>query len=97
VAPGETVKTSGTTPETIPGNVADSPFVRLLTGKLSTTSEPSAHHPRTNSAHAAVITDDRRMFNASDNSWTRSTTEASNRTDSETEHESCRSADCGGP
>ena len=53
--PGETLNTSGTTTATIPGSVFDSGRTRLLTGKSSTTSEPSAHHPRTKRAHAAVI------------------------------------------
>src|SRR5689334_13692091 len=94
VDPGETVNTSGTTPETMPGKVPESAVVRLLTGKLSTTWEPPPHHPRTNSPQAAVITDDRRIFKASANSWTRPTSEESNRTESETE--SRPSADCEG-
>src|ERR1700758_1824605 len=64
---GETVNTSGTTPANIPGSVFDSGRTRLLTGKSSTTSEPSTHHPRTKSAHAAVMTENRRTPNTLDN------------------------------
>ncbi|OBK45117.1 hypothetical protein A5655_12425 [Mycobacterium sp. 1081908.1] len=62
---GETLNTSGTTPETIPGSVFDSGRTRRLTGNSSTTSEPSAHHPRTRRAHAAVMTDERGTFHPS--------------------------------
>ncbi len=67
VDPGEAFNTRGTTPETIPGTVCVSGRTRLLTGKSRTTSELSASHPRTSSAHAAVITDDRRIPKACDN------------------------------
>jgi hypothetical protein len=61
---GEILNTSGTTPATIPGSVFNSGRTRLLTGKSNTTSDPSAHHPRTKSAHAAVMTDVRGTFHA---------------------------------
>src|SRR6476646_1452465 len=81
--PGETLNTSGTTPATIPGSVFDFGRTRLLTGKSSTTSELSAHHPRTKSAHAAVMTEVRGTFHTRDNSSTRRRTPGSNRTGAE--------------
>src|SRR5215472_8266591 len=86
VDPAETLSTSGTTPAVIPGSVFNSGRTRLLTGKSSTTSEPSAHHPRTKSAHAAVMTDDRGTFHTRDNSSTRPSTTGSNRTGAESQY-----------
>ncbi|GAB4983076.1 hypothetical protein MAHJHV61_13550 [Mycobacterium avium subsp. hominissuis] len=79
--------TSGTTPASMPGCVFDLGSTRRLTGKSSTTSsEPSAHHPRTNNAQAAVSTDDRRTPNALDNSLTLPITDSSNCTGGEGEY-----------
>lgn len=63
-----------------PGKRLDSGCTRLPTGKSSTTSEPSPHHPRARSAHAAVMTDDRGMFHSWYNCWTRRRTTGSSRT-----------------
>ena len=65
---------------TIPGSVFNSGRTRLLTGKSSTTIESSAHHPRTRSAHAAVMTDDRDIPSNWDSPSIRPTTEGSKST-----------------
>ncbi|ORW53149.1 hypothetical protein AWC20_20195 [Mycobacterium parmense] len=77
---GDTFNTSGTIPETIPGSVLESRRTRLLTGKSNTTSEPSAHHPRTSSAQAAVTKLDCGTFQARDSSWACRSTAGSSRT-----------------
>ncbi|BBY72836.1 hypothetical protein MINTM005_32490 [Mycobacterium intracellulare] len=74
---GEALNTSGTTPATIPGSVFCSGRTRRLTGKSSTTSEPSADHPRTSSAQAAVMTDVWDTAHASQNRLTRRSTAGS--------------------
>src|SRR5882757_4591726 len=80
---GESCNTNGTTPATIPGRVFDSGTTRLLTGKSSTTSRPSALQPRTTSAQAAVITVDRGTFHAWHSCSTRRRIAGSNGTGSE--------------
>ncbi|CAM3413431.1 hypothetical protein MYCO108962_19265 [Mycobacterium colombiense] len=80
VARGPAVNTSGTTPATMPGSVFNSGRTRRLTGKSSTTSEPFAHHPRTNSAHAAVMTEVCDTPQTSENRCTRRTTAGSSAT-----------------
>ncbi|BBZ39898.1 hypothetical protein MCNS_29610 [Mycobacterium conspicuum] len=65
--PGDVCRTSGTNPEIIPGTICACGATRLLTGKSSTTSGLSVSNARTSSAHAAVITDDRRTPKACDN------------------------------
>ena len=78
--PGAAVSTSGTIPATIPGRVFDAGLTRRLTGKSSTTSEPSAHQPRISNAHAAVMTEDRGMFHSCATPCTRRSTAGSNGT-----------------
>ena len=67
VDPVDTLNTNGTIPATMPGSVFDSGLTRLPTGKSSTTSEAPPDQPRINSAHAAVMTDERGMSHAWDN------------------------------
>ncbi len=85
VAVGEVFSTSGTTPANIPGRVFDSWRTRRLTGKSSATSEPLPDQARTSSAHAAVVTENRRMPSFLDSSLMRVVTDGSNWTDADGE------------
>ncbi|CAG7286987.1 hypothetical protein PICSAR55_03157 [Mycobacterium avium subsp. paratuberculosis] len=82
---GAVLSTSGTTPASIAGSVLDSGRTRRLTGKSSATSDPLPDQPRTNSAHAAVVTEKRRMASFLDSSLIRLATDGSSCTDADGE------------
>ncbi|BCO79531.1 hypothetical protein MINTM009_33130 [Mycobacterium intracellulare] len=82
---GSVDRTSGTTPASIAGSVFDSGVTRRLTGKSSATSDPLPDHPRTNRAHAAVVTENRRIASFLDSSLIRLATEGSNWTEADGE------------